>query len=1185
MEKYPHVHSQNLLKLIAIEFKECLLDSPSFRASTAFKLRELKDKYINIDYNTFSLNNLDSWIYSDITDNQIIKIYHNHIKKALKGEEILDKNDIKTIKSLLNSFNNFILDFESYRAKHNELVMAFTSSNYTYDDEAYRKDVINLFTLEIKHLSNSLNLTHQLKNIKVSLNIFTMEIILKLYKKSIQSDDCLIYSESIDQLETLIKNYKSIYDSQQVLNKDININKNLIIKAFKKKYDPDLLLIKYHSKNFYSDLQQNVFRDYELFDFSCWILQINGDMKRPMFIFVKNYMLGIFELSDDGTYVAETDKFGLNVIDFKIVDMNNEENGYKMFSFMLVFDDYKSENKIEMEFQAVTSVDICKLHSVIMNIKDKIKENSLPRDVIEASNKRFSPLFKEFFIENQESPLINYDNKDSVSLLKKVEKFIKKDLSLTVGLRLLNNIDMPITTSFTNLALFANVYMTLTTNCVPNAIIANTWGSEYWANLFMKNKDNYNYNTQLFIKTQSDAAFTIHNVPFRLLFGYIQGERAYFSLNCYLHFTQTDKSTEDGNVYFKGSMFVTHKKLYFYLSSYGLISLFSISLEDILDIQLIKGKNQIEPLEMIIYDKQKLNVRIRINFTKYFKMDKEYVVPKESDDYFKEVLSLLSIKEKILFLIDANHQSLGKKAEKSGLIQQRSVKDDENTIKALHAIDYRYFLKNQTEEKLIFFKNNALNGQPVYKNVEEDVRITHGIDLNNGIDIIQFKTSISTKHTMAKIHKLEVPIKLDALGLLFLGRRNVFARNLYKEICHINTKRGKDEVEDYENGTDSEGFAWAKDGKFYSRSYKAILRERRVFYSDEATPGEDVLNTNEIFVKDKLLQYKQNENFIIKMEFGDFEIPLTGVIRANLYFIVERLDSKKSMISFYFEVYPLEEIHSSQYLKRLLFEILNNYLYKKHLKSLMLLKLALGKYYKNMGKGEDQYIKCLKISSTIDIERPDENLDNIHKKYVRINRMKLVKLIVTHYIMRIGLNTCMMIKKIYFILGTLITNIVLINRTLMIGLIISVLLNVYLINNDFFKTWFLARKLNNVMPNDVVIQRSLSLTDLDALMAERSFKLDKDNVLLNNFVMYTADKTAYQEKRRGMGFERNQLLVNLDVLNRKEQRLIKEEYSEFIRAEAKYCKKYEQNKENYGDFDLTNYCDDVVDNYISIQLL
>ncbi|CAI8499180.1 unnamed protein product [Hanseniaspora opuntiae] len=296
MEKYPHVHSQNLLKLIAIEFKECLLDSPSFRASTAFKLRELKDKYINIDYDTFSLNNLDSWIYSDITDNQIIKIYHNHIKKALKGEEILDKNDIKTIKSLLNSFNNFILDFESYRAKHNELVMAFTSSNYTYDDEAYRKDVFNLFTLEIKHLSNSLNLTHQLKNIKVSLNIFTMEIILKLYKKSIQSDDCLIYSESIGQLETLIKNYKSIYDSQQVLNKDININKNLIIKAFKKKYDPDLLLIKYHSKNFYSDLQQNVFRDYELFDFSCWIFQINGDMKRPMFIFVKNYMLGIFEL-------------------------------------------------------------------------------------------------------------------------------------------------------------------------------------------------------------------------------------------------------------------------------------------------------------------------------------------------------------------------------------------------------------------------------------------------------------------------------------------------------------------------------------------------------------------------------------------------------------------------------------------------------------------------------------------------------------------------------------------------------------------------------------------------------------------------------------------------------------------------------------------------------------------------
>lgn len=1185
MDKYPHVHSQNLLKLIAIEFKECLLDSPSFRASTTFKVRELKNKYINIDYNTFDLNNLDSWVYSDITDNQIIKIYHNHIKKRLKDEDILDKNDIKTIKSLLNAFNIYILDFELYESKLNELVLDFTNGDYRNDDEAHRRYIINLYTLEIKNLNNALNLTHQLKNIKVSLNILTMEIILKLYQRFIQCDDCLIYSESIDQLETLIKNYKSLYESQQVLNKDINVNKNLIIKAFKKKYDPDLLLTKFNLNTFYSDFQQNVFRDYDLYEYSCWILQINGQMKRPMFIFVKNYMLGIFELSNDGTFVTETDKFGLNLIDFRIVDSNDEENGYTMFSFMLIFDDYKSDDKIEMLFQTVTSVDMCKLHSAIMNIKDKIKDNSLPRDVLEASNKRFSPLFKEFFIEDESSPLINHNNKDSISLLKKVERFIKKDLSLTVALRLLNNIDMPITTSYTNLALFANVYMTLTTNCVPNAVIANTWGSEYWANLFMKNKDNYNYNTQLFIKTQSDAALTMHNVPFRMLFGYIQDERGYTSLNCYLHFTQTDKSLDDDNVYFKGSMFVTHKKLYFYLSSYGLISLFSISLEDILDIQLIKGKNQIEPLEMIIYDKNKLNVRIRINFTKYFKMDKEYSDPKESDDYFNEIISLLSLKEKILFLIDANHRNLRRKSRKPGLIQQRSIKDDENTVKALHAIDYKYYLKNQTQENLIFFKKNALNGQPVNKDVEEDVSILHGIDLNNKIDIIGFKTSISTKHTLAKIHKLEVPVKLDALGLLFLGRRNVFAKNLYKDICHINTKRENDEVKDCEDDTESDGFAWVKDGKYYSRIYKAILRERRVFYTDEAATGENDLNTNEIFVKDKLLQYKQNENFIIKMEFGYFEIPLTGVIRANLYFIVERVDSKKSMLSFYFEVYPLEEIHSNQYLKRLLFEILNNYLYKKHLKSLILFKHALGKYYKNMGNGEDQYIKCLKISSTIDIETLDGNIDDVHKKCVKINRMKLVKLIITHYIIRIGINTCMMIKKIYFIMGALITNILLINRTLMIGLILSVVLNVYLLNNDFFRTWFLARKLNNVMPKDVVIQRSLSLADLDILLEERSFKLDKDDVLLNNFMMYTTDKEAYQEKRRNMGIERNELLVNLDVLNKREQKMIKEEYAEFIKAEVQYCKKYEQNKEHYGEFNLTNYCDDVVENYIAIQLL
>ena len=1186
MNEYPHVHSQNLLKLISIEFKECLADSPSFRASINYKIKEIKDKYINIDYNAFTLKNLDDWLYSSITDNQVIKIYHTYIRSKLTDEITLHKNDIKDINSLLKSINNYILDFEQYDTKLNDLIIDFSSTNYLDNDDLYKKDAMNLYTLKIKHLNNALNLIHELKIIKVNLNIKTMKIILKLYEKSIQSTDCFVYSETIVKLENLLKNCNKMYHSQKVLKKDINVNKNLIIKSFKKNYDPEQFL-RYDLKTFNEELAGNKLRDYDLYEFKGWFYEIKNDQKNPKFIFIKKNIFGIFEVSNDGTYVTETDKFGINLVKFKVLDLNNEENGYKRFSFMLTFKSPNSEDSFDVIFQSISSLDLCKLHSTIMNIQDQIDSSSLPKDIMDISNKRFSPLFKEFFIEDMTSPLVNYTNRDSISLFKKIEKHVNKDLSISVGLRLLNNIDMPISTSLTNLALFANVYITLSTNFVPNGVIANTWGSDYWTSLFIKNEDKFNYFSQLYVKTQSDAALSMHNIPFKMLFGYMKEETGCVSMNCLLYFTKSEETSEkDDNIYFKGSVFATHKKLYFYLNSYGLFSLLTIPLEDILDIKLIKGDNEQEPLKMIIYDKKQLNIGINISFIQYYKMKEQYVDRKDPEEYFLETISLLSLKEKILYLIDVHSQNSRRKSNTSLLNQQRSLKEDETMKRMLHKIDYKYYLKNKEQEKLILFKKDAKNGVQVKRDNNSD--IADDVILDNKIDLLDFKTSISTKYSWEKIHKLEVPIRLDALGLLFLGKKNVFASNLYIKIYDLNSKHDEktdqnDEDVDYNSVTDI--FPWIKQDKIYIRQYKALLKEKKIFYTDEAKLNMDDFNTNEIVVKDKLLQYIPNENLILKMEFGKFEIPLVGLTMLNLYFIVEKIDSTKSKISFYLEIYPLNEIQGNQYLKRLIFEILKNYLYKRHLKSLLYFKHTLSKFYKNMGKSDDQYIKCLKISSTIDFEEGSVNITENNTTFLKINRVKLLKLIIKHYLVRIGITSCLVLKRIYLILGTLITNILLINKTLMLGLIISIFLNLYLLSNDFFKTLFLTRKLDNVMKNDIVVQRSLSIGEFDALINNNSLKMDEDKGLLNNFILYTLDKSAYQSKKESIGIERNELLVDLDILKQRELKLMKEEYADFIRKEIQFCMKFEKDNFDYENQELKNYCDNVVDSYVATELL
>lgn len=1271
--------SQTLLKLIAIEFKECLLDSPSFRASIIHKVAIVKENFVDLDKKSFTIENLDSWIYSDFTENQIIYLYHNYIRPKLdlcaaaktSSFTLIDDNSIEVINNLLISFKNYIGDFYQYQDKLNSLIESYCVTDYNNKPELMKQDSFNLYTFKIKDLNNSLNLIHELKNIRLKLNIELHVVLIKLIQKMNDQKHAYttgewIYSDTIKKLQKSMANESIIFTSQQKLNKDINVNKNLIIKAFKNEYDPIAAFNNYKLDNICDSIENWPNFDNGLLEYKSWVFMALKDKNGceryfPRFIYVKKNLFGLFQVSNDGRFVTESDKFGLELVNMKLLDHNNQENNFRKYSFILEFKDplkidiaeeQSGENfAFSIEFQCISFHNLLKWYTVFKNFKNIFSNGKFTHEERQLSRGRFAPLFKEFMIQDT-CPLVNPNNKNSISLMKKLEQYTTSNISTEVGLYCLNNINLPIITSVTKLAIFANVYATLGEDYIPNAITANTWGSEYWPILYDYKKKEENrvkvpLLSQLFIKTQFDTDLTFQNVPFKTVFGNISNEKAVLALTCFTYFTN-DTTHKGSDMIFKTSLYATYKTLYVYLNTYGLISLLSIPLDDIVDMKLIHSTDhedleEPEPLTMIIYDKKQLNIAIKINYTQYYDMIAEYTPVDKQNISFMNIISLLAIKEKIMHLIEnlhkTNNSSRGRQNyeehnSNSIFNVKRSKREDDQLKKVFYQIDYKYCILNKKYNKLILFqnsnpnKNQIMNTDLPFNKIQDLLLASKGMGtksdlvsnvlVNSNINIIEFKTSLSIKNDWSKLHKLEVPIKIDALALLLLGRKNIFFKRWFRDINDQDSSMihlGRDEQyaennsEDYSkpNKTEQQGQpevgddAWYESRKFVFRHYKAILREKKVFNSfvfDKKGAHIGQFNTNEIVVVEKLLQYVPQENLIVKMEFGKFDIPILGSVTTNLYWIVERnlSSSNKSIISFYFDLHPSKDI-GNKILPKLIFKILKNYLYKRHLNAMSFFKHTISKVYKSLGN-KGQYIQCLKLSGSIHILKTNDKdpLSELEIKPVSLNRVTLASLVVQYYLLRGIILFFSCVKKVYLITGVLITNITLINKTVVFLLMGSTFLNFLFLTHDFGKSFMMKNKIETfnkslMNQNDKsLLERSLTLKEVDELIEK--YTLNDRNLsgkLWFNFERFKVKDSDYRTKKSQLGVERNKLLVELASLHNVETTQFNYEFEKFINSELNRCMAFEvMSKENTNlsvaaSTELLDYCQQVKNLYIGNQ--
>lgn len=188
------------------------------------------------------------------------------------------------------------------------------------------------------------------------------------------------------------------------------------------------------------------------------------------------------------------------------------------------------------------------------------------------------------------------------------------------------------------------------------------------------------------------------------------------------------------------------------------------------------------------------------------------------------------------------------------------------------------------------------------------------------------------------------------------------------------------------------------------------------------------------------------------------------------------------------------------------------------------------------------------------------------KVFAKILAYKLVSLI--FIILRLLILTLTLFKTVISQL----------NKTLLIGLSMSILFNIFLTGKSSVSYWT-VRRADNIFQNYVtgnnknIMERALSIKDLD-LLTDYLAGPD-DNIIFKKFNSQIGGKdNKFRETRKELAVRRNELLVELRILQNMEKELVQGDYRKFLINEIEKCKEVSVELPEVWEKDhvLKSYC-------------
>ncbi|CAI4064021.1 Lam1p SKDI_08G2020 [Saccharomyces kudriavzevii IFO 1802] len=1192
-----HEHKAEL-RLITVALNEASTDSPSFRASVNYfhtRMESLSSwMHSTIDYvqNTYNpsfqdFQRIKETLFSQLLPSPIllsngfvsnqpytpllvkdftrdINDLSNTIMKIVLGDENSQYTTALTALSsnAITPYFNKRKTFEYYQRKYDSFMSDFLATANDINiltPQNLQNETFKLFDIKHKYTEASLDLTEAISLMKVNLDKFLVETIDIVRKNNvITTKNTKDLIDITPELTETLKDWSDWIESNlqtlQGLSSKLSEAKYAILKLSLARSKPSHLLQDYDLRNIRnlkfslpnSISDRNLLADKK--GISGWLYMrttVGHDPKRVVWVrrwcFLQNSIFGLFSLSPSKTYVEETDKFGILWITVEYLP-----NESRNFCFRLKIQSPKYETEEEgthadIILQAENIGDL-KAWINMLNFHKRyalsIKDENDPR--YQLATRKIEPQFFEFASSSSTSTdklLTSFSGKTLTLVEELKRKYISEDDIYSIidnEAYHLKVISTPVATQLTHLALFSTFLSV--SNYFPCATQANTWGTANWNDLsYLFNPLEGNAILEP-PKVLSASRFSVSYpdyYPYSLKVDDIQFRSIFFSVNH--HFLQIPKELvllryssvwcPNNKQKFSSVAFVTLNHIYVYLNISGFSYLKRI---DLLDIDSIE------------YDRSPKNASSRM-----LHMQRGDGIKFNMSVFFTDRREVAS---KLQFLIEnkAMHVPKGEK----------------EVLEIFHGLD------EEIEKEKKFIKDNLSQTELHSKDHNQLLKCTYDRHFENTketpLELMSRKVRLEKEARFYFQDSFKVGSKI-LFHVLFGDKSQVFPNSLFlcKKGSNLNTNSYWERIR-YAKQDDSCQFELARKLQFG-------LNRTSNFIKDQFWLKDDNDNCK-IILEQRAVKIKQNYYYEVDEGPIIVKFPLCHPLLICVKFIIaERITSqgeslKKCDLAILYKFKYIESIGKMDTKVEKLW-LLENIHLNWILRYCKVEHLAISKkareYLKKFNDRE-KMSNVIKLCGFLGV-LPKEIVENDKKAgdfmqpvYINYDYLSLLKIfikLIVFYLSSVVIRTAKILLALLMIVWKCFTKV---NRSLYYGLLVASLINLFFVGKSI-RSYFSVKSAEALFQNYAnadqsglqIMHRSLTLPDLD-LLTKNMLDNDQVNPVLKRF---DGEKNAYQykETRQEIAIKRNQVLMELKILQNTENELVQGSYRKFLITERDKC--------------------------------
>ncbi|CDO92777.1 unnamed protein product [Kluyveromyces dobzhanskii CBS 2104] len=1168
------VNSRNnkFTKLTALAFEEAALDSPSFRTSVnhfhmqVLGLENWIQENTNLSKNKplsglAELNRNDdsminrllppiSYLNNGLVENQAytpamvnefqmaLKTFASSISSLMYGNpeaylstylDILVKV-VKPYKEVRENFDYYQGRYDVLNKNYHELKISTSIST-----ESIRDKAMELYDIRKLYRDASFDLLWSTGTIQLKLDELISKMIASTIPSAAQNHNAKYSINISDELELEFTRYRkwtqalsNCLDSSSEHLRNLRSKASIYSEEFSK---PSKSLKSYDITNINSAALISSTKPNEIRK-SGWLYMKTKVRASGRTIWLKRWcflekgMFGMLMASTSKTFVEESDKFGILLISF---NYNPQEDRRYCFDLKIINRSGTAElEDIVLTFQAETLEELSSWLTVLNYSKKQAYELDDSSSEYATLFSRVSPLFIEFAcssITEIDFQTTSVNENQTHSLLHIIQA--NPNIANDFGVFKNPTFGFPIMTQTTKLAVISNAFAV--DKGMSCAVSANIWGVAGTPRSFNKifnDESDFTDSSPAWNPISYQSHYPEKLKPDDLLFrsifsGFIPNESLDKELLLFKEHCICSLSTPTE---YPSTIFITPNTLYIYTNFMGFVCLNGYSFKSILGASVIsngleknKGKVEIDLLH-------KPNVVVEVFFC---------------DPY--------CLCEKILATLENSLQS-----NKLRIDQLVAKLDNvENT----------------------FSKKESLNS----KGLIPEMSLVRSLNLNK-MNMRQRQRKFQLEHD--SIFRMDFRIPCRALAHLMFGDTST----VFHECTFLSRSKSEHDAVS----------AWFvnPETKELVRKMRFRLKLARAYISDNKLHQSTNNEFSFMDVSQTLTKATENLYYEVDQKTGFFSLPLTKPFCIETKYVIidnpkndYNTNAKKtpasscSLYTYYNVIFvqanSMKKVASLNFIDKFIKATILSILRSES----RILKHVLSK---NIGKlgNSSKIVKAIRIGGQIGVVTQAPPEDSDYTATAASNQVVYTKMLIFKLAIKWAFvfwsKIC--INGIRFFFGMvygLMTNLMMLNRLVLGLLMFSILTNIYLSQRATFEFWAYkkAEKYADSIINlkTIDMERSISLDNLAILTNELT---SKNEAIEHFFADDPSYKNTYQELRNDMALRRNEILIELSLLNNVEKELIGTDFKNFLLKEIERCSTvrstYKDVMEN--NTKLRNYC-------------